>query len=64
MIDDSAKQHRLAFAGVTPNPKQLVVSALPLLKLGRAKDPVIRISEETPFCIFNTLLVITWIGHF
>jgi hypothetical protein len=63
LVDDATEQHRLAFARVALDPKDLaIVVVAPTLKLRMAEDPLVGLLEGGPPCLVDGRLDVTWVG--
>lgn len=64
LVDDATEQHRLSFAGVTLNPKNLALAAVaPTLELRMAENPFIALFEGRPPCLIDVRLDVARIGY-
>jgi hypothetical protein len=64
-FNDSAEQHRLAFAGIALGPLQTALLVVPpLLEVGVFfEDPVVRVSEEATLILLDAVLVVAGVGR-
>jgi hypothetical protein len=65
LVNDSAEQHRLAFAGIALDPWQTALLVVPpLLEVGVFfEDPVVRVSEEATLILLDAVLVVAGVGR-
>jgi len=60
----AAEQHRLALAGITPDPEQSALFVIvPLLKFGIFEDPAVRAFQQATLRALDALLVLARICY-
>lgn len=63
LVDDATQQHRLAFARVALDPKDLaVVVVAPTLKLRMVEDPLVGLLEGGPPRLIDARLDVAWVS--
>jgi hypothetical protein len=61
--NDSAEQHRLAFAEIALDPEQLALSTIALSLKIDIEEPAVRVSEEGTLLLLNAVLVVVGVSR-